>query len=200
MVDVNNSTLTIINAAIRELRSIEFGTDVTQLSKVAAAVQGETFDVGRGATFSPSNGVSIAVENDSICVHVYGAMTFKDRTDNAALVRVWYSLARGMITWATCRASAWDGRKWADMPEGARTRVAQAVTAAITETVGLATATWQALATERIAGERAAKLRGHLDSAVRELGYLADALGLEPSSVSVGKLSTDPEFVRGLGL
>lgn len=143
-------------------------------------------DLGRSTTFHPASTISVHVTEGNIWpeqgdkpikgvtyveILVHGRMEYKDRVDHGAVVTVRYT-PNGVQHW--CRSTAWNGRTFQDMPEGARTRVATTVRGLLGEI------DWEALSAETQLADRARSInqqlseaRGLLDSARREMQGLA---------------------------
>lgn len=143
-------------------------------------------DLGRSTTFDPASSLSINVTEGNVWpehgdkpikgityveILVYGRMTFKDLVDNGACVVVRYT-PNGVGHW--CKSTAWNGRTFQDMPEGARNRVAETVRGLLGEI------DWEALSAETQINDRARSInqqlseaRGLLESARREMQGLA---------------------------
>lgn len=171
LIDVKN-----LNEIISALEAHSFGVDAPLHTALNESFKGLVLDLGRGTSFTTGdrqNNIAIDVtahdgEVRGLTIHIYGEMTFRDRTDKSCLVRVWWSAEKG-ITHSSTKANAWNGSTWADLPEGARTRVAEAVRDRLVATMSWSPAQWQAFAAEQVAMVRASDIRRHIDSAVRDL-------------------------------
>ena len=146
-------------------------------------LEGRTFDVGRGASFEArqvtfevqANGGLYGekwVKLSNPLVIVYGTMTYMDREDKSASVTV--SQRR-----AWTRANAWNGTKWAELPEGACRRVADAVEAAVKEEID--EHRWRIVGDEAYRGKQESSIRGRLGDALREAEKALDVLNQEVS-------------------
>lgn len=90
-------------------------------------------------------------------ITVHGVMTFKDRSDSAAAVHVTRTSSGKVYRHA--RSTAWDGRTFKEMPEGARKKVS----AKIEEMLG--DIDWQALSIETQMADRVRSFNGHVSEA-----------------------------------
>lgn len=124
-------------------------------------------DLGRATSFAPhavsvDTGVIHNYADDGthtdevgyVKITVYGTMTFKDRVDSGATVEIRRSPAHRLQfdtaqVGAWTRATAWDGRSFVELPDGARKRVA----AKVVELVG--DVDWAKLAEEAQAAAHA---------------------------------------------
>lgn len=153
------------------------------LDTVRDAVGSRVFDLKRGAMFSRDDrtgGVSADAGRDdrNTEITIYGTLTVNDRSDSAARVVVNYWHASGAIT-VWCKATAWDGRRFADLPAGARQRAADTVWQSVAEVCEVSPEWWQSLHNEASRAHRAGEIRSHLYQSARELRYALDMIGGE---------------------
>ena len=163
----------------------DFDDSTPLLDQLNTELNGRTFDVKRGAVYQVrgvGSDVQILKHPDGTTflqepnLHVYGEMTVGDRVDNSAAVVV-----RKHHAW--CKGNAWNGTKWADMPEGARRRVAEAVEAEVLRIVPNESY-WQMVAYEAWALKQGVAIRSHLQYATRELELAIERLNVRRPTAS----------------
>lgn len=131
--------------------------------------------IGTTTTFETNaERVSTHLEYGRPEIVIYGTMTFRDRTDSAARLHI---RQRGDETegdYTFTKANAWNGYKWADLPAGAREKIAGAVRR------HLGPIDWPALHAEIEQADRAANIRGKLADARRALRDAGELLAAKP--------------------
>ena len=182
-------TTTTADILRETLRNIEVCYDLEDfttplLKHLNWMLENRIFDVKRGATFEarqvtfqvqangPYNDREASVKLSNPSILVYGTMTYNDREDKSATVEV-------TPRHAWTRATAWNGTKWDDLPEGARRRVADAVEAAVKEEID--EHRWRIVGDEAYRGKQESSIRGRLADALREAEKALDVLNQEVS-------------------
>ena len=133
------------------------------------ALFNQEFDAKRGAVFT-ARSVSVNTQTTGFPILVvYGEFTYKERTDSGAQVNV-----RQQGAW--CRSSAWDGRNFAEMPEGARKRVAEMVSKVVLDIMNTPSH-WMMLDREAAGGELESKINGSISESLRALERCLQVLG-----------------------